>query len=78
MFWGHQILRHAMARHLAIEGFLGLVILILLALLLMWAMRRWKKTLPGGAPGALNIARERYARGEISADEFAQIKQNLS
>jgi putative membrane protein len=31
-----------------------------------------------GARSALDIARERYARGEISGDEFAQIERDLS
>ena len=28
--------------------------------------------------GALEVARQRYARGEISAEEFARLKQDLT
>ena len=31
----------------------------------------------GGARSALEIAQERYARGEISRDEFQRIKEDL-
>lgn len=33
---------------------------------------------PGGARGAIAIAEERYARGEIDAEELRRIKENLS
>ena len=35
--------------------------------------------LPTGAPqiGAIQVAQERYARGEISAEEFARIRSDL-
>jgi phage shock protein C len=34
-------------------------------------------TEPGESSGALRIAEERYARGEISAEEFARIRADL-
>jgi putative membrane protein len=61
-------------------GFFGLVILVSIILLIVWAARRssgagWSSQ-PGGK-NALDIARERYARGEISKAEFDEIKKNL-
>jgi len=78
MFWGHPFLRHAFAWHLAVVALAGLLLLVLLGLVIVWAIRRWKRIPETTSPEPLNIAKERYARGEISAAELEEIKKNLS
>jgi putative membrane protein len=47
--------------------------------LIVWAVKRFTR---GDGPGErhdpLDIAKERYARGEISKDQFEQIKKDLT
>ena len=50
--------------------------------LIVWAVIKLSKSGGGGGGGeprkdALDIAKERYARGEISKEEFDQIKKDL-
>ncbi len=50
--------------------------------LIVWGIRRLSKR-GGAAPGTggkspLDIARERYARGEITKDQYEQLKNDLS
>ncbi len=53
---------------------LGLVLIIMLA---VWLLRRSPS---GGAGGetALDILKKRYAKGEISREDFERMKQELS
>lgn len=61
----------------------GMIIWVLVlggtAALVVWAITR---TVKGGTTGSraspIDIARERYARGEISKEQFEQIKKDLS
>lgn len=67
-------------------GFMGLgggfmlLFWVLLILLIVWLVRA---TLPasGGAPGreksAMDILKERYARGEIDKEEFESMRKDL-
>ena len=46
--------------------------------LAVWAVRRFSAgNPPGGNHTPLDIARERYARGEITREQFEQIKKDL-
>ena len=54
----------------------GLIALIVWAV--VRATRGGRETGAGGKPSPLDIARERYARGEISKEQFEQIKKDLS
>lgn len=63
------------------SGIFGFLLLVGFIILVVWlATRSWGGS---GASGegrdnALDIARERYTRGEISHEEFEKIKKNLS
>ena len=49
--------------------------------LIVWAIRKVSNTGKGGSTGggsALEIAKERYARGEITKAEYDQMKEDLS
>ena len=47
--------------------------------LIVWAVTRLtRRSSPAGRQDALDIARERYARGEITREQFDQIKKDLS
>ena len=50
-----------------------------LIILLVWVVMKIVKGSSNESKGdALDIARERYAKGEISKEEFEQIKKDLS
>ena len=79
MFEVHPFLHHGFFGHPVIAVFLGLLFLAGLVALAVWAVRRSKQpaAMTGGHE-ALDIARKRYAGGEISHEEFEKIKKNLS
>ncbi len=69
-------------------GLVGIALFVGFILLIVWLVRRYS-----GAPGAsytgpapaapaesraLDIARERYARGEITRAQFEEIKRDIS
>ncbi len=67
---------------------LGTVLWIALLVVLVWALIRWlsSKTstptpmtmhMPPGGPSALEILRQRYARGEIDTATFEQMRERL-
>jgi len=53
----------------------GLVILVGLIAFGVWGVRRFGQ--PGAGPTAGQILEERFARGEISAEEFAERRRIL-
>jgi putative membrane protein len=58
-------------------GFISFILLVVFILIAVWAIGRYGRY-PGGNPEAINIVRERYARGEISKEEFDCLKKDLS
>lgn len=52
------------------------LIIIALVALVRWAMLR--SGVQGGEDSALRLLRERYARGEISREEFLRMREDLS
>jgi putative membrane protein len=61
-------------------GILTIIFWVVIILLVVWLVRRMSG--PGMGmrhnADALSIAKERYAKGEISHEEFEKIKKNLS
>jgi putative membrane protein len=65
---------------------LGSTLWIVLLVALAWALIRWlnQRTptpqapyMPGNEPTAIEILRQRYARGEIDATTFEQMRERL-
>lgn len=42
-----------------------------------WLIARFARAEPGGERDALEVAKQRYARGEIDRDEFSRIGEDL-
>lgn len=62
---------------------LGNILWIALLGALVWAVIRWlgrrahSLNMPTGGPSAMEIVRQRYARGEIDAATFEQMRERL-
>jgi len=46
--------------------------------LIVWGVARFTGQRPSDTDSAIDVARRRYASGEISRDEFEQIRQDLA
>ena len=58
-------------------GLLFWIIIIVLAYFLIKWLVEQNKTRSGEGNSALDIAKERYAKGEITKEEFEEIKKNI-
>lgn len=73
---------------LIIHGLFSLAALVLFIILIVWLVRAVKRnrTMPNfhgftphnEAASALKLLNERYARGEISEEEYLKVKKNLT
>ncbi|MBN1368782.1 MAG: SHOCT domain-containing protein [Dehalococcoidaceae bacterium] len=65
---------------MTLGGLFSLLFLAAVIALIVWGVKKYNEG--GGSSqskgSALDIAKERYAKGEISKDEFEQIKKDLS
>ena len=60
------------------EPILMMPMMLLVFAILAWFAFRWPAPRPGGATKALDILRERFARGEIDQQEFEARREALS
>ena len=49
-----------------------------LIVLVIWGIKKLAQSGGGGTKNALDVAKERYAKGEITREQFEQIKKDLS
>ncbi len=64
-----------------IGGLLTVLFWVAVIWLIVWGIRRFSGGGPMSGPSgksALDIAKERYARGEITKEQFEQIKKDLT
>ena len=59
-------------------GIFGFLCLIAFVVLVVWVIYRSSGISTTNKSDPLAIAKERYAKGEISHDEYEKIKKNLS
>ncbi len=55
-----------------------MLVLVGVALLMIWAVRRFGGGLGSGREDPIEVLRARYARGEIGREEFERIREELS
>jgi putative membrane protein len=75
MWWGHG-LGFGLGMLVFMVVFWGAIIGVI-----VWGIRRFSRRCAvtrSEVSGALDIVKERYARGEISKDQFDQFKKDLS
>ncbi|RLC69846.1 MAG: SHOCT domain-containing protein [Chloroflexi bacterium] len=62
---------------MVISGILVIIFLVGLIVLIVWGIKQVSGHNSAEAKKALGIAQERYARGEITKEEFEQLKKDL-
>lgn len=67
-----------MGWEMALSSILALLFLVALVVLAVWGVRQVTGRSTADTSKALDVAKERYARGEISRDEFEQLKRDLT
>lgn len=60
------------------SGILSLAFLVALILLIVWGVKQITGRSEGDRKKALEIAKERYARGEITKEAFEQLKKDIT
>jgi len=60
-----------------VSGILALVFLAALIALVVWGIRQMTGNGTRDTKKALSIAKERYAQGEITKEEFEQLRKDL-
>jgi putative membrane protein len=73
MYWGDGAIGGWGIFGMMTMAVFGIVIIVLV----IWGIKRFTEANTDNK-GALSIAKERYARGEISKQEFEQMKRDLS
>jgi putative membrane protein len=60
-------------------GFLCMILFWAVVIgLVLWGVRHYNTRKTSGNDSALEIARQRYAKGEINKEQFEQIKKDLN
>ena len=57
---------------------LGIAVVVLLILALVRRSSGFRSSWHGGEPDAIETAKRRYAKGEITKEQFEQLKKDLS
>jgi putative membrane protein len=74
MWWGHPFnINFGLVMVALMVIFWGAIIA-----LAVWGIKRLTKCSSGSNSNALDIVRERYARGEINREQFEELKKDLS
>lgn len=74
IWWGHYF----SAGFGWVMAALMVIFWVIVIALAIWGIMRLSRSSSGSKSNALEIARERYARGEINKEQFEELKKNLS
>ncbi len=68
---------YGMGWFMVVMGLFWIAVIVGIVLLVVWMMRSRNRPKIMGEDSALRILKERYARGEISKEEFEEKKRDL-